>query len=147
MDDLQKKRQLTWPEFLLIKGRFALLEAIIAPQFLRTRGSYGPLTACKSNLKNIGTAMEMYSSDNSGKYPPNIDMLTPNYLKTIPECPASARVTYKYYGGQGPANNPGFQDYYYVECHGENHTHVSIKGHYPAYDGISGLIERPESMR
>ena len=145
-EDDGKKAGCSPLSLIMAFGVVMVLGAILVPNFVRARAR-GQLPACKSNLKNIGTAMEMYSSDNSGKYPPNIDMLTPNYLKTIPECPASARVTYKYYGGQGPANNPGFQDYYYVECHGENHTHVSIKGHYPAYDGISGLIERPESMR
>jgi hypothetical protein len=42
------------------------------------------LTATKSNLKNMGTALEMYSTDHKGAYPATLDELTPNYLKTIP---------------------------------------------------------------
>jgi len=42
------------------------------------------LTAMKSNLKNIGTALEMYSSDHKGRYPEKLDYLTPDYLKTLP---------------------------------------------------------------
>lgn len=103
-------------------------------------GSY--LTFCKSNLKNIGTAMEMYSTDFSGKYPSSLDLLTPKYLKTIPECDAAGKVTYRLYTGDGPMNTAGFQDYYYVECGGENHSRASVHANYPAYDGISGLIER-----
>lgn len=87
--------------------------------------------------------MEMYSTDNQGHYPVNLGQLTPKYLKTLPECPRAGAVTYRVYTGQGPMNNPGFEDYYYVECHGGNHTNVSISGNYPAYDAISGLIERP----
>ncbi len=53
---------------------------------------------CTNNLKNIGSAMEMYSTDFAGRYPkddPNrwyteeasLRQLTPNYLKTLPTCP------------------------------------------------------------
>lgn len=56
-------------------------------------------TQCKTNMKNIGTAMEMYSTDFAGRYPrpdhpsryvgtASLRELTPNYLKTIPSCPA-----------------------------------------------------------
>lgn len=31
--------------------------------------NYGQLTACKSNCKNIATALEMYAGDNGGHYP------------------------------------------------------------------------------
>lgn len=101
------------------------------------------LTFCKSHLKDIGTAMEAYSTDFSGKYPSNLDQLVPKYLKALPECEAAGKVSYKLYTGQGPANNPGYEDYYYLECHGQNHSDSGIRGHYPAYDGISGLLERP----
>ena len=69
--------------------------------------------------------------------------LTPNYLKTIPECPAAGTITYSATIGASANNNPNFQDYYYVACNTANPTAVSISGAYPAYDGISGLIERP----
>lgn len=103
----------------------------------------GNLTACKSNLKNIGTALEMYSTDFSGKYPPRLDVLTPNYLKTIPSCPTVSKVTYRAYFGKGaPLNTGAFEDYYYLECAGANHTSVSVMGNYPAYNAIQGLVER-----
>jgi hypothetical protein len=107
------------------------------------RHTGGQLTACKSNLKNIGTAYEMYSTDFAGKYPPHIGLLTPNYLKTIPECPEAQKVTYKVSMSPGAPMNPeGYEDYYYVECYGANHTSVSVTANYPAYNGIQGLIER-----
>ncbi len=145
-EDDGKKAGCSPLSLIMAFGVVMVLGAILVPNFVRARAR-GQLTACKSNLKNIGTAMEMYSTDYSGMYPPDINYLTPNFLKTLPECPAAGKVTYKAYFGQGPNNHPGFQDYYYVECHGENHTDVAVKGHYPAYDGISGLFERPESTR
>lgn len=128
---------------LMLLGVFGVLSAILAPNFIRARAR-GHLTACKSNLKNIGTAMEMYSTDWSGLYPPRgLAQLTPNYLKTIPECPATGEVTYVM--TQGPAakyNTQSYQDYYFVQCDGENHSWVSVPQNYPQYNGIVGLIER-----
>ncbi|MHC9542416.1 MAG: hypothetical protein AB9903_23135 [Vulcanimicrobiota bacterium] len=42
------------------------------------------LTTMKSNLKNMGTALEMYSADHKGLYPEKLEQLTPDYLKTLP---------------------------------------------------------------
>lgn len=115
--------------------------ALLTPNFIRARHR-GALTACKSNLKNIGTACEMYSSDHDGGYPRTLSFLTPNYLKILPECPVAGKVTYTYKAGGTVCNNPGFQDYYFIMCAGEYHTDVSLPQGYPQYDGISGLLER-----
>jgi hypothetical protein len=122
----------------------ALLTAAIAlpPNFIRARAQ-GRLSGCKSNLKNIGTALEMYSTDWSGKYPTTTAMLTPTYLRDIPECPIAGKKTYRaHFGYAALLNTAGYEDYYYVECYGENHTGLSVTGNYPAYNSIQGLIER-----
>lgn len=49
------------------------------------------LQDCRSNLKNLGTALEMYSTDACGRYPSSLSSLTPDYLVTLPTCPASGR--------------------------------------------------------
>ena len=104
------------------------------------RYSSGQFTACKSNLKNIGTAMEMYSTDWSGKYPATLELLTPNYLKTIPECPAAGVVSYKLsIGSSVSTNDRGYEDFYLIECEGRNHP--DAEADYPRYDGATGLQE------
>ncbi len=57
---------------------------------------------CLSNLKDVGTAMEMYSTDYAGRYPmvPGsrqftdqlvpLAQLKPGYLKAVPTCPTGA---------------------------------------------------------
>lgn len=145
-EDPEKKKKggcLSPLGFFVILGVTGVLAAILVPNFIRAR-SRGQLTACKSNLKNIGTAFEMYSTDYSGMYPKNLDLLTPNYLKSIPECPSAGRVTYTM-KSTAAYNTAGFQDYYFIRCEGKNHTAVSVAENYPQYDGIQGLIERPPS--
>ena len=72
----------------------ALVGVVLAPNFERPhRGNN--LTACKSNCKNIATALEMYASDNKGQYPKSLDGLFPkSYLRRIPSCPSSLKTTF-----------------------------------------------------
>lgn len=109
---------------------------------------------CYSNLKNIGTALEMYSADWSGKYPKSLYALTPNYLKQLPVCPIGGYMSYQMVTGPGVGYNKGgvvkdgtkrkpFQDYYLVWCEGQEHHRVlDSPVNYPQYDAISGLIVR-----
>ncbi len=133
-------------ELMIVIAIIAILAAILVPNFIRARAQ-GQLTACKSNLKNIGTAAEMYSTDWSGKYHGDYTKLTPNYLKVGPECPTAGSDTYQTNWKTGPNvgfNNtaPIYTDYYYVSCVTDTHQAVAVTGPFPAYDGITGLYER-----
>lgn len=116
---------------------------VVMVSAIRSRPRGSQLTACKSNLKNIGTALEMYSTDWSGRYPTSESLLTPNYLKTLPTCPSGDDTAYSFEFGPGATyNTQSFQDYYFVYCTGDNHKNVSVPANYPQYSGIVGLIER-----
>ncbi len=82
------QRGLTLLGFIAILSLLAIAAAVLVPNFMRARAR-GQLTACKSNLKNIGTGLEMYNTDWTGRYPHAMGALTPNYLKTIPQCPSA----------------------------------------------------------
>ena len=114
----------------------ASLMAIAGPNFMKARGQ-GQLTACKSNEKNIATALEMYSTDNAGRYPETVKKLSPDYLKVIPTCPAASKDTYSetYQVTVQP-------DLYSFFCAGHNHGDNAAEG-YPQYNAQSGLVERP----
>lgn len=142
------KKQKTRQEFLtpitvfVLGSTVLVLGAILVPSFIRARAG-GHLTGCKSNLKNIGTALEMYCTDHDGKYPNSLDVLTPRYLKTIPSCPSTNSMTYVLtLGPKAAYNSDHYEDYYFIECTGENHTSVGVTGDFPAYNGIQGLLER-----
>ena len=125
--------------FVLIMVSCFVFAALYGPRFIRPKHS-GGLTACKSNCKNIGSALEMYSTDHEGKYPPKLSKLVPNYLKVIPECLDAGRVTYKL----RTVDPKGvYVNYYEFCCEGSNHEYYGIYGDYPYYDAVGGLIERP----
>ena len=80
--------------------------------------------SCKSNLKNIGTACEMYAADHTGFYPPSLDELTQNsrYISAMPVCPLDSSSSYRYVSKRQP-------DYYILKC--PNHKII--------FDSITGL--------
>lgn len=96
------------------------------------------LTACKSNLKNIGTACEMYATDHKGRYPASLAQLSPAYLRSTPTCPAAARDTYSgsYQAQAQPAS-------YAFCCQGHFHQKAYQQANHPAYNSVRGLVSDP----
>jgi competence protein ComGC len=110
-----------------------ILAAILVPNFIRARAS-GQYTSCKSNEKNIATALEMYACDNQGLYPESMGKLVPNYLKLIPNCPAVQHETYSV--SYVVATEP---DAYTFCCQGENHPMLRRGQNLPSYNSFEGL--------
>ena len=106
-------------------------------------GCQGQLTMCKSNCKNIAAALEMYSSDNGGKYPPDLKrLIRGNYLKLIPTCPSAGYATYTDYQY---TQNP---DSFSFTCVGNNHAKAytgfsASSTNYPQYNAEYGLLDHP----
>ena len=132
--NLRKKKGFTLIELMIVIAIIAILAAILVPNFVRAR-SQGLLTACKSNEKNIGTACEMYSTDNSGLYPAASTGLTTAYIQTIPACPAAGTYSYTV--------NAGYT-VYSVFCSGTKHSGVGgiTTANQPSYDSIQGILPR-----
>ncbi|MGE0492296.1 MAG: DUF3352 domain-containing protein [Vulcanimicrobiota bacterium] len=118
-------------ELMKLAGVAGIGAAILVPNFIKARGQ-GQSTACKSNLKNIGTACEMYSTDYSGRYPQDLNTLTPNYLRMIPTCPSAGEDTYSQ--SYQMATDP---DMYTFFCSG--HHHQELPPNRPLYNGMTGL--------
>lgn len=74
----------------------------------------GPMGACRSNLTNLSTALEMYSADHQGAMPADLRALTPNYLARIPVCPVAGSDTYS-------AAYEHSEIAYSVACSGDHH--------------------------
>lgn len=118
-------------------GCLSALSLLILPTLLFSRGGprsreIGQRTSCRSNLKNIGTALEMYSTDNKGAYPASLSSLTPNYLKIIPNCPAAGEQTYEQ--SYQVATHP---DNFTLFCSGQHHE--GLEPDHPLYNAVEGL--------
>ncbi|MCD4786180.1 MAG: zinc-ribbon domain-containing protein [Candidatus Eremiobacteraeota bacterium] len=128
-----------------------ILAAIMIPNFQRARGQ-GQYVQCQSNCKNIGTALEMYSTDNSGRYPDSLDKLSPDYLRVIPTCAAAGENTYdksysswneepkkKKKAGSSFGSSTSKYTFY---CSGHYHKAVGVGANYPQYNSTTGLVPR-----
>ncbi len=70
-------RGFTLIELLVVIAIIAVLAAILLPVFARARES-ARSTSCRSNLKQIGTALAMYMDDYDGLYPWGVDQADRN---------------------------------------------------------------------
>jgi len=64
------RRGFTLIELLVVIAIIAILAAILFPVFAKARDR-ASATACLNNMKQIGTALQMYLGDYDGKYPMN----------------------------------------------------------------------------
>ena len=69
MNHLRRPRGFTLIELLVVIAIIAILAAILFPVFAQAREA-ARKTQCSSNLRQIGTAIEMYKQDVDGFYPP-----------------------------------------------------------------------------
>ena len=140
----EKRNSPGWKAVLL--HMFAALVGFVGPAVIlgnlfRT-SCRGQLTACKSNCKNIATALEMYASDNKGRYRATLAKLTEgNYLMPMPTCPAAGKVTYLYHCSSEP-------DSFRFACAGNNHAKAfsgfsTSSNNYPRYNSEEGLVDHP----
>lgn len=132
----KKSAGFPWITLLIVVLLF-LSGVYLALNYIKANRS-GQSIQCASNLKNIGTALEMYSTDNAGHYPSSLDSLTPNYLKIIPTCASAGSDTYS----QGYVFNAA-PDTYTISCRGYYHSQVGIPKDFPQYDSIIGLKMKP----
>jgi hypothetical protein len=95
--------------------------------------------SCQKELKAIESALEMYASDNGGRYPFSLNKLE-SYLKGPLYCPAAASDTYSqsYLVRQAP-------DAYSVGCEGQHHAKAGIRENCPRiynrYDSEGRITE------
>lgn len=63
---------------------------------LETReGKHSPEELCRYQMKCLGTAAEMESTKQKGRYPDAMAGLVPSYFDTIPSCPSGVAYEYK----------------------------------------------------
>jgi hypothetical protein len=95
------------------------------------------LKGCKTNLKHLATALEMYSCDHQGHYPKSLAELVPQYVISLPKCPAAGVETYS--SGLATASQP---DIFSLQCTGHFHQKARQPINCPQYFNCSQGTER-----
>ena len=153
--DEEKKQEISWGFWIGFVLILLIGFMLLSPNFVRRHGS--PYTQCQSNLKNIGTALEMYSTDNEGRYPRALSQLTPDYFRVIPTCAAAGKDTYSQ-SFESSCYPQEKVDRYTVFCRGDYHqwttvyffnvipyrtkSGMNIPVNYPQYNSTDGLVVR-----
>ena len=99
-------------ELMIVIAIIAVLASIIMPKLGGGRDK-AMLNSCKTNLRHIVIAMEMYANDNGGKTTPwngsgtgrvdyTMSYMVPTYLREVVKCPYG-------WGYTITANHPGFR--------------------------------------
>lgn len=78
----------------------------------------------------------MWAEDHGGRFPKRLELLVPNYLRKIPECPSAARDTYSETYGVSRGGH-----FYGVCCSGYNHRIIGLKANQPGYNSVLGLSD------
>ena len=133
---LHRHRAFTLIELMIVIAIIAILSSILLPNFVRAR-SEGRLTGCKTNLRNIATALEAYATDNKHRYPPAVTALTPAFIQTIPTCPSSGSNNC-YINGFTSSSDP---DNYSVWCNGSFHGELNLRDNFPQFEPGSGGLK------
>ncbi|MCD4786254.1 MAG: ankyrin repeat domain-containing protein [Candidatus Eremiobacteraeota bacterium] len=92
-------------------------------------------TGCIWNCMKIGRALEIYSNDHDGHYPPALSLLLPKYLKSIPTCPAAKTDTYS-----STYNTTSNAEAFTFYCMGHHHREVGFEPNFPQYNSINGRV-------
>ncbi len=92
---------------------------------LQQEREIGQLRMTLSTMTNISTALEMFSTDHSGKYPVSLNELSPDYIRNVPRGLSKAgNFPFAYRqknGGKG----------YAFYCKGTNYAQFGIPADYP----------------
>lgn len=126
-ENLTRRAGFTISEVLVSVSILSLLAAIAMPRFWLAVDS-GKLSACRQNLQNVATALQVYANGHDGQFCQELKTLVPDHLKALPTCPAAGRDTF----------SPGYQlskdgTTYTLLCRGRNHGPVGMQANEPWY--------------
>ena len=91
---------------------------------------------CYAHLKALAAAIESYELRHGKMAPRQLQMLVPEYLPEIPECPASQRNSY-------PCGYTASGSRWTIMCSGEHHADAGVPPGYPRASSLDGVSLRP----
>jgi len=114
----------------------AVVAMILLPNYVTAR-SRGRLSACETNLRNMASALEVYSTEHERHFPADLTAIAPTYIQSIPTCP-SAGSGRPYIEGFQSASAPSS---YTLRCRGAYHVDLGLAEDAPSFQYGTGLRE------
>lgn len=151
---MERQRGFTLIEMMVVVSIIAILAALLIPNFSRARAQAQSAT-CISNLKTIGTALELYYTDHQyyptattqaidKQYLSSASSPLNGYLAQVPQDPASGGVGSYEFSTQSTSGNNGVAGYQ-IWCPG-THDPSTLQAVSPGttlkylrYDNVNGL--------
>lgn len=131
----RQSRGFTLIEIAIVMVIVAVLAMLILPSYVRAR-SRGRLSACETNLRNVASALEVYSTENGKHFPTALTDLAPTYIQSVPTCPSAGNGT-AYIQGFTSKTNPSA---YTLSCKGAWHRDLGLPEDAPAFHYGTGLV-------
>ncbi|GEM_PF-2809294 len=136
-DTFKKETGISWEQDIkpAVTGRVGIsyeLGEIMADMLLSKltmARQISSLEGCVNNLSNIGMAIELYGEDHRNTLPPDLENLVPDYLQTMPRCPAGGLYRYEQRGSKD----------YIIRCTGNVHAQAGVSGDNPSYTPSLGV--------
>jgi competence protein ComGC len=131
------KVKYTNKDYVIIICFAAIFISILIPNYLRGKQQGSITPTCRHNLKNIGSALELYTIDHEGNYPEKLSDLTPDYVAMIWKCDRAGTDTYS--KSYQVFNDPRQKIHAYTfYCQGEHHC-PELEANFPQYTSKNGL--------
>lgn len=138
----KKQRSATRKKAVIGIGLFLLMMLGLTPVMIKAYHQKR-LTQCKTNLRDLGKAMEKYSNDWDGHYPTELEKLVPKYIAEVPTCPNSGSRYQLLVGLGAPGNEANFDEYFDLYCEGRHHEEAGLGKDQPSFDPL-GRPREPE---
>lgn len=151
---MSKKVGFTLVEVIIVVAIISILASIILPKMGASR-ERAKLNACKSNLRHIGMAAEMYCNE-YGKYASAAGInseyindthrfVTLGFLKSAPRCPSQTGTGASYGDDwQEAVAGVGLVSTFHTYCVGTKHSYFNLPLNNPRWDIQHGGIRETD---